>query len=537
MPLPLVERLRLALVAGVLGLALLGVGCARSAHEVQAGLLVRGNMSGPDSLDPQKARTVQAQEILRDLCEGVTSLAKDASVAPGTAQRWWVEDGGRTYRFELRPEARWSNGDPLVAADFVAGLRRLVDPATASPYAEVVEVIANAHAIIAGHAPATTLGVSAPDAHTLVVRLESPAPYLPALLAHPSTCPVHAGTAAHEGTAFARPGSFVSNGAYVLEEWVPGSHVLIRRNHYYWNDAATRIEQVKWLEAPQDSTELTRYRAGEIDVTAVVPRPQLDWIRANIATELHISPQLTTYFYGFNLDREPFRDDPRVRRALSMVIDRERLASSVLRAGELPAYGWVPPGIHDYTAQSFDYRDLPLAQRILQARQLLAQSGYSAAHPLSFELRYSSDEVSGQLAVAIASMWQQSLGAQVRLVAEDFKSLLGHIERRDVDVFRSSWAADYNDAYTFALYLKSDFGVNLPHYHSADYDSLVVQAAATNDVARRRMLLEQAERVALRDHPLIPLYFYVNKHLVKPRVHGWYDNVLNVVYSKDLWLD
>ncbi|HTV51096.1 MAG TPA: peptide ABC transporter substrate-binding protein [Steroidobacteraceae bacterium] len=519
-------------------LALLGLagGCAQSAHESPASLLVRSNASGPDSLDPQKARTVQAQEILRDLCEGLTSLAKDGSVAAGSAQRWSVEEAGRLYRFELRPEARWSNGDPLVAADFVAGLRRLVDPATASPYAEVVDIIVNARAIIAGHAPVASLGVSAPDAHTVTVRLEAPAPYLPALLAHPSTCPVHGASTAPQGAAFSSAGSFVSNGAYDLEEWVPGSHVLIRRNHHYWNDAATHIETVKWLEVAGDNAELTRYRAGEIDVTAVVPRNQLDWIRAHIPRELHISPQLTTYFYGFNLDREPFRGDPRLRRALSMVIDRERLASSVLRAGELPAYGWVPPGIHDYGAQSFDYRTLPLQQRILQARRLIAQSGYTAGRPLSFELRYSSDEISAQLAVAIASMWQQSLPVQVRLVAEDFKSLLGDIERRDVDVFRSSWAADYNDAYTFAQYLKSDFGVNLPHYRSADYDALLSQAAAAEDLAHRRTLLEEAERVALRDHPLIPIYFYVNKHLVKPRVHGWYDNVLNVVYSKDLWL-
>ncbi|MGH8261048.1 MAG: peptide ABC transporter substrate-binding protein, partial [Steroidobacteraceae bacterium] len=207
---------------------------------------------------------------------------------------------------------------------------------------------------------------------------------------------------------------------------------------------------------------------------------------------------------------------------------------SILRAGEQPAYGWVPPGIHGYTPQSFDYRSLSMPERIARARKLYAQAGYSPRHPLAFELRYNSTEVNDRLAVAIASMWNEALGVEVRLTSEEFKSLLHDIDRRDVDLFVSSWAADYNDPYAFAEYLKSDFGVNLPHYRSKEYDALVDRAAASADPQRRTALLEQAERLALRDQPLIPIYFYVNKHLVKPRVEGWYDNPLNVVYSKDL---
>ncbi len=524
-----------ALIAGSLAALLLLAGCSRPPQGGStAAVLVRGNASGPDSLDPQKARTTQAQDVLRDLCEGLTALGHDAAVIPGIARDWSVEDGGRSYRFHLR-EARWSNGDPVVAEDFVAALRRLVDPATASPYAEVVEVIANAPQVIAGRASPDTLGVVAEDPHTVLVRLAAPAPYLPALLAHPSTCPVHRATLAREGPAFARPGHAVSDGAFVLAEWVPGSHVLLTRNRRYWNDAATHIEAVRYLEIADESAELTRYRSGELDVTASVPRGELDWIRSHLAHELHVSPQLTTYFYGFNLDRPPFRDDVRVRRALSMTIDRERLASAVLRAGELPAYGWVPPGVHDYGSQSFDYRTLPMPERIARARALMAAAGYTAQRPLTFELRYSADEISARPAVAIASMWQEALGVHATLTAVDFKSLLQDIDRRQVDVFRSSWSGDYNDAYTFAQYLKSDFGVNLPHYHSAAYDALLARAAIAPG-AERRALLEQAERLMLADHPLIPIYFYVNKHLVKPRVAGWYDNVLNVVYSKDLRL-
>jgi oligopeptide transport system substrate-binding protein len=218
------------------------------------------------------------------------------------------------------------------------------------------------------------------------------------------------------------------------------------------------------------------------------------------------------------------------------VIDREKLAQLVLRVGELPAYGWVPPGVDNYLSQSFDYRGAPLAARIAEAQRLYREAGYSREQPLSFELRYNSGEVHTKLAVAIASMWKEALGVNVRLTQVEFKSLLQDIDRGDVEMFRSSWVGDYNDAYTFAQYLKSDFGVNLPHYSNPSYDALLVSAARQQDALSRGALLQEAERVMLADHPLIPLYFYVNKHLVKPEVQGWYDNIMNVVYSKDLAL-
>ena len=519
--------------------------CGRSREQGPAGagvaphaaILVRGGGPDPDSLDPQKARGFEAQSILRDLCEGLTTLDRKAAVAPGVASTWGVSTDGRVYVFKLRREARWSNGDPVVAADFVAGLRRLVDPATASGYAQYIDVIANAGDIVAGRKPPQALGVAAPDDATVVITLATPAPYLPALLSHPSACPVHRPTLAAHPEGFARPGVMVCNGAFVLKEWVPGSYILAGRNRYYWNDAATRLDAVRYLLIPDENAELTRYRGGELQVTFVVPRGQFDWIQANLADQLHVSPQLTTYYYGFNLRRAPFRDKPQLRRALSLVIDRELLAQRVLRVGELPAWGWVPPGIDHYSAQSFDYRGAPLAARVAEAQRLYREAGYSGERPLTFELRYNSGEVHTKLAVAIASMWKEALGADVRLAQVEFKSLLQDIDRGDVEMFRSSWVGDYNDAYTFAQYLKSDFGVNLPHYASAAYDALLTRAATETDGARRRALLEQAERIMLRDHPLIPLYFYVNKHLVKPEVQGWYDNVMNVVYSKDLALE
>ncbi len=529
--------MRCALRAAPALAALLLLGCGAPAPHAPAGaVLVRGAGPGPDSLDPQKARGFEAQSILRDLCEGLTTLGHDATVAPGVASAWEASADGRTYTFHLRPEARWSSGEPVTAPDFVAAFQRLVDPATASAYAGYVDVITNATDIVAGKKPTQSLGVTAPDAATVVITLAAPAPYLPTLVSHPSTCPVHRPTLAAHPDGFARPGLLISNGAFVLSDWVQGAELTLTRNRHYWNDSATHLAGVRYLIIPDENAELARYRSGELQVTFVVPRGQFDWIRANLGGELHIAPQLTTYYYGFNLRRAPFKDNPQLRRALSLVIDRERLASLVLRVGELPAWGWVPPGIANYSAQSFDYRATPLAARVAEAQRLYAAAGYSRARPLKFELRYNAGEVHTKVALAVAAMWQEALGAEVTLTQVEFKSLLADIDRGDVEMFRSSWVGDYNDPYTFAQYLKSDFGVNLPHYASARYDALLAQAATRTDPALRRADLEEAERVMLADHPLLPLYFYVNKHLVKPEVLGWYDNVMNVVYSRDLAL-
>lgn len=496
-------------------------------------LLVRGNGPDPDSLDPHKSRSMEATVVLRDLFEGLTRLDRHAAPVPGCAESWTVSEDGLVYTFKLRSGLKWSNGDPLVAEDFAAGLRRLVDPATASQYAQFVDVIVNASDIVAGRKPVASLGVTTPDDVTVVIALAGPAPYLPGLMAHPSCAPLHRASLARLGERFSRAGEQVSNGAFVLAEWLQGSYIRAVRNPNYWNNAANRIDAVKYAQLADENAELRAYRAGELHLTAVVPRGQFDWIRENLAKELHVSPQLTTYYYGFNLDRPLFKD-VRIRRALSMSIDRERLANSVLRVGELPAYGWVPPGVHDYSQQSFDYAGMLMPERIAEARKLLAGAGYSSDRPLSFELRYNNGEVHTKVAIAVASMWKEALGVDARLAGVEFKSLMQDVDRRDVDVYRLSWVGDYNDPYTFLQYLKSDFGINLPHYNSAEYDRLLNEASRQTDTAQRRALLEQAERTALADHPLIPLYFYVNKHLVKPEVLGWYDNVMNVLYSQDL---
>ena len=498
--------------------------------------LHRGNGPEAESLDPQAARSEAALTIARDLYEGLTSIDVSGRPRLAAADRFSVSADGRRYAFHLRPGLRWSNGDPVVAADFAFAWRRLVDPATAAPYAQMLSPVRNALAVIAGARPPGSLGVQATDASTLQVELLEPAPYFLNLLALPGTFPLHRASMAAHGSRFAKPGFLVSNGAYALARWDFGSTILAVRNHFYWNDANTRIDRIEYHSIAQPAAELNAYRAGQLDCTATISIPDLRFIRSKLSAQLHLSPALGVYYYGLNLRLPPFADAAKLRLALSMVIDRERLVGAITGLGEQPAYGFVPPQTDQYTAQVPDFARWPMPVRRARARELLQQSGLQAPGPI--ELRYNTADLHSAIAVAVASMWKEALGLETRLHGEEFKVLLQDIERGDVaQVFRASWIADYDDAYNFLQLLRSGFGINLPHYSNRRYDELLDQANVATDPAQRRAGLEQAERLMLADQPLIPLYFYVNKHLVKPRVRGWRDNVMNIIYSKDLSLD
>ncbi len=500
-------------------------------------VLHRGNGNEPESLDPHASRTDSAATILRDLFEGLVTFDAAGALAPGVAESWKVSPDGMTYRFTLRPDARWSNGTPVTPQEFAYSFRRLVDPATAAQYAQMLEPIVNARRIISGDLPPGELGVEARDDRTLIVRLESPTPYLLGIFTHPSTFPVHPPNLEAHGRDFARPGKLISNGAFRLTGWVVGSHVTAERNPHYRDNGSNAIDEVQFHHIVEQASEFKRYRAGELDFTYTVPPGQFDWIEENLGNQLHISPALNVYFYGFNLTRPPFEDELALRKALSMAVDREQITGKILGRGEIPAFGWVPPGIHDYEPQSFAYADWDRERRLEEARRLYAEAGYSEENPARFELRYNTGSDHERIAVAIQSMWKEALGAEATLVNEEFRVLIQNMrEKKVTEMFRSSWIGDYDDAYTFAQVLGSRFGLNMTGYHDPAYDRLLAEAATETDLARRREILEEAERVMLADHPVMPIYFYVNKSLVKPRVRGWQDNIMNYHYSRHLSL-
>ncbi|HEU4516905.1 MAG TPA: peptide ABC transporter substrate-binding protein [Steroidobacteraceae bacterium] len=526
-------RAGVAALAAMLAAGAALSGCGGDAGDASLHELRRGNGSEPDSIDPQLARMEAAMTILRDCYEGLVSMDRDGTPVPGAAEGWTLSPDGRRYTFRLRADARWSNGDRVVAEDFAVAWRRLVDPATASQYALMLEPVANATEIVAGRKPVSELGVAAPDEATLVVDLAEPSPYFLAMLSHPSSFPVHRPTLAADPQSFARPGVAVTNGAFVPAEWAIGSHIRAARNRRYWNDAATRLDVVRYVHVADPATELTRFRAGDLDVTYTVPPGEVTRLRQALPGQLHVAPTVGVYYYGFALDLPPFRDAPKLRQALAMAVDRGVLATQVLGDGEQPAYGWVPPGIAAYVPQRFDWSGLDAAARIEAAKRLYAEAGYSAAKPLRVTLRTSKSPLHDRIALAVTAMWKQHLGAEVSLRSEDFRVLKAAIDAREAPLYRGSWIGDYNDAYSFLQVLKGGFGINLPRYASDPYDVALAMAAVAQG-GERATYLAAAERQLLADVPLIPLYFYVSKHLVAPRVEGWYDNVMNVTYSKDL---
>lgn len=506
-------------------------------EEPNTSVLHRGLPADPESVDPQKARSTQAGDILRDIGEGLLGYTPTGQLVPGAAESWSISDDGLTYTFDIRDDARWSNGDPLTAGDFVFSLRRLVDPVTAAFYANSIAAVANAEAILAGELSPDELGVEAIDDGTLVIRLERPTPYLLSLLTHPATFPVHAGSIAAHGEAFTRPGNLLSNGAYTLDAWTPGSVLALSRNEHYWNNAGTAIDDVRHHVLTQGVTELNRYRAGELHITSTVPPDNFAQVREEYGDELRVAPYLGIYYYGFNLTKPPFKDGPGLREALSMAIDRDVLVEKIVGRGEAPAYSWVPPGVDNYEPRRLAFAGMSQQERNARARRLLAEAGYGPDNPLRIELRYNTSDEHRRIALAVQAMWKDVLGVETTLINEELQVLLANMREAEVtQVFRSSWIGDYNDAHTFLSIVESDNASNMPRYANEEFDAVMDQAARQVNPKWRRVHLEEAERVFLADHAVIPLYFFVSKHLVSPEVRGWGDNVLDYHYSQHLSL-
>lgn len=499
--------------------------------------LRRGNMSEPETLDPHRAEGVPTANILQDLFEGLVTTAPDAELVPGAAARWEVSADGRVYTFFLRQEGRWSNGDPVTAHDFVYSLRRSANPLTGSKYSQILYPILNAPEVVNGGASPETLGVRAIDDMTLEITLGAPTGFFPGLLTHATTFPVHRASVEQHGDRFPRPGNLISNGAYRLTDWVVQSHVTLERNPHYWDNANTTIDRVTFYPIEDQSTEMNRFRAGELDWTYELPNRQFRWIRDNLPDQLVVSPWIGSYYFGFNTTQPPFKDNLALRMALSLAVDRKIITEQVSGVGEIPAYSWVPPGVDNYDTQPLPFADWTQEQRHQRARELYEEAGYGPDNPLKVELRYNTQENHRIISTAVASMWRDVLGVETSLLNEEFKVFLqNRRERRITQVFRAGWIGDYNDANTFAEIMHSSHGMNDVGYANPEYDRLLELAANEVDVDIRQDYLQQAERLFLADHALIPVYFYVTKRLVKPYVGGWENNIMDFHMTRHMFI-
>ncbi|MBJ8798474.1 oligopeptide ABC transporter substrate-binding protein OppA [Citrobacter freundii] len=500
--------------------------------------LVRNNGSEVQSLDPHKIEGVPESNINRDLFEGLLISDVDGKPSPGVAEKWENKDF-KVWTFHLRKDAKWSDGTSVTAQDFVYSWQRLANPNTASPYASYLQYghIVNIDDIIAGKKPVTDLGVKALDDHTFEVTLSEPVPYFYKLLVHSSVSPVPRAAVEKFGEKWTQPANIVTNGAYKLKDWVVNERIVLERNTNYWDNAKTVINQVTYLPISSEVTDVNRYRSGEIDMTYNnMPIELFQKLKKEIPNEVHVDPYLCTYYYEINNQKAPF-NDVRVRTALKLALDRDIIVNKVKNQGDLPAYSFTPPYTDGAKLVEPEWFKWSQEKRNEEAKKLLAEAGYTAEKPLTFDLLYNTSDLHKKLAIAAASIWKKNLGANVKLENQEWKTFLDTRHQGNYDVSRAGWCADYNEPTSFLNMVLSDSSNNTVHYKSPAFDKLIADTLKVTDEAQRSELYSKAEQQLDKDSAIVPVYYYVNARLVKPWVGGYSGkDPMDNIHVKDLYI-
>jgi oligopeptide transport system substrate-binding protein len=530
--------------AALLCLATLLVGCGdgRTTAEKKAaeGYLIMNNMAEPSGLDPQTITGLSESHIIGALFEGLVNYdPKDLHPIPGIAESWTMSKDGKVWTFRLRKAAQWSNGDPITSADFLFSYRRMLMPAFGAEYGAMLHGIRGAKDFASGKTKDfRTVGVRAPDAHTLVIELEHPIPYFLQLVCHHSWIPVHPPTILKFGgidalnTPWTRPGSMVSSGAFTLETWEVARRVVVRKNPRYWNAKDVMLNAVEFRAIADLFAEERAFRGGELHVTGAVPPYKVAKLRAEKAPQLRIDPFLSTAFVWVNCDIKGDKpadvaarkalSDPRVRRALGMAIDRNLIAEKVLRAGETPALHFTPPGTGGFEPTARWKQDFA------EARRLLAEAGYPGGKGLpKFDYLYATSEGQQMVAQAYQEMWRRELGVEVELRNLEWKVYLTAMRKGEFHLCRGAWVGDYNDPNTFLEMLITGNELNNCNWSDAEYDRLLGLAARETDAAKRFGYFQLAEARLVEQAPVLPVVFNKNKYLMRPEVQGWHPTLLD----------
>ncbi|MEF9891071.1 ABC transporter substrate-binding protein [Citrobacter sp.] len=529
----------------LLAVCLMSINGAAMAANVPAGTilaekqeLVRNNGSEPASLDPHKVESNVEFNLISDMFDGLVAVKSDGSIEPRLAASWENKDN-TVWTFHLRPGITWSDGSAITAQDVVWSWQRLVSPQTASPYSSYLGNmhVANALDIAQGKKDPAALGVKALDDSTLEITLTQPTAAFLAMLAHPSLVPLDKVLIGRFGDKWTRPEHFVCSGAYTLSQWVVNERIVAVRNPHYWDDRHTVIDKVTYLPISSESADVNRYKAGEIDIVYSVPVNQFAQLKKTMGDELHVSPQLSTYYYQFNTTRAPF-NDPRVRRALNMALDKDIIAQKVMGQGQRAAWVISQPEIGGVQLHAPEYAAWPLEKRITEAKKLLAEAGFGPEHPLTLNLLYNTFETHQRIAIAASSMWKKNLGVEAKLQNQEWKTMLDTMHTGNFDVVRYAWIADYDDASSFLNIFRTGDSENTTRYSNPAFDEAMRNAAkATSlDLEERGKFYQQAENLLGEDVPAIPVYHYVRTHLVKPWVGGFAPDNRGNYYTKDMFI-
>jgi oligopeptide transport system substrate-binding protein len=500
--------------------------------------LHRGIGNDLADLDPHLATQAADYNVLSALLEGlVAEDPVDLHPVPGVAQSWTISPDGRTYTFRLRTDARWSNGASVTAGDFVDSWRRMLTPTLGADSANLLYIIQGAEAFHKSTAPWSAVGLAAPDARTFIVTLEHPAPHFLALLNHTAFFPVYlpaiekSGSATDRGNPWARPGTFVGNGPFNLKTWRAGQVIIAEKSPTYWDVTNVRLNAIHFHAIESVDTEERAFRAGQLHLTETVPPGKIDSYRKSSPELLRIDPLLGTYFFRLNVNRPPLTD-PRIRRALSLALDRTAIVEKILRGGQLPALRLVPPAL---LASPIDA--LPSAAPGAAAA-LLAEAGYPGGRGLPpLDLLFNTSEIHRTIAEAVQEMWRRELGLEVRLTNQELKSTLSARRAGDFQMLRSVWTADYADPTSFLSIFTTANGNNYTGWADSAYDAALFAAARTSDLVARNALFNQAERILLDAAPIIPIFHYTHVFLLQPSVRGWNSTVLDHHPYKHVWLE
>lgn len=501
------------------------------------GVLQIGSPGSPASLDPHKITGVWENRIVGDMLVGLTTEGPDGTIVPGAAERWEVSGDGLEYRFTLRPH-EWSDGRPVTATDFEYSLKRMLAPATASPYADFFFMIEGARAFTTGEGAVDDVGVRALDDHTLVIELTRPTAYFTGLLMHFAAFPVPRHVVESAGNDWTDTERMVVNGPFVLDERVPNAFVALRRNVHFYGADEVRLDGVVHHVQEDRSAAVQRFRSGEFHIVRDFPSGRAAFLREVLPEgTVRTTPFLGLAFFAVNHRRPVLRERP-VRRALALALQRDVIAEQVLGSGERPALGLVPPGTDNYGEPArYGFADWSLARRLDAAREALEDAGYGPGRPLRLGLRYGISENERRVAIAAQAMWKQ-VGIEVDLESAETAVHYARLSEGDFDLGLANWLAVYSDPQTFTLLLESQTGPNnFGAYENPRYDALTAEARTAVDVDQRAALLRRAEALALEDHGLIPIYHHAARNLVSRAVVGWDDNVLNVQRSRYLGLE
>ncbi|MFW0765727.1 peptide ABC transporter substrate-binding protein [Trabulsiella odontotermitis] len=498
--------------------------------------LVRHIKDEPATLDPAKAVGLPEIQVIRDLFEGLVNQDEKGNIIPGVATKWQSNDN-RVWTFTLRDDAKWSDGTPVTAQDFVYSWQRLVDPKTTSPFAWFAALagINNAQSIIDGKAAPDTLGVTAINPRTLRVQLDKPLPWFAKLTASFAFYPVQ--KAAVEGDKnWTRPGKLVGNGAYILKDRVVNEKLDLVPNSHYWDNGKTVITQVTFVPINQESAATKRYQAGDIDITESFPKNLYQKLLKDLPGQVYTPPQLGTYYYAFNTQKGPTAD-ARVRLALSLTIDRRIMAEKVLGSGEKPAWRFTPDATAGFEPQPSPFEEMSQAELNAQAKTLLQAAGYGPTRPLNLTLLYNTQEIHQKVAIAVASMWKKNLGVDVKLQNQEWKTYIDSRNTGNFDVIRASWVADYNEPSTFLSLLTSTHSGNISRFNDPAYDKVLNQASLETSDEARNADYNAAEKILAEKAPIAPIYQYTNARLIKPWVKGYpINNPEDVAYSRTMYI-